>query len=68
MLREKNTLIFLCRFCGGMEFIMNEIGQLLNDGDYTKVYEILFQTNDEYSLDFFCGKHLNNVLRKNFLI
>jgi hypothetical protein len=44
-----------------MEFNMNEIEQLLNAGYYSKVYERLFQTKDEYSLDFLCGKHLVNV-------
>lgn len=45
---------------------MNEIAQLLNDGEYSKVYEKLLCmkeafVQDTYSLEFFCGQHLNSV-------
>lgn len=51
---------------------MNEIAQLLNDGYYSEAYEKLLCVKeafvqDTYSLEFFCGKHLNNVnIEKKF--
>ncbi len=53
---------------------MNEIAQLLNDGEYSKVYEKLLCmkeafVQDTYSLEFFCGQHLNSVnVEKNLHI
>lgn len=53
---------------------MNEIAQLLNDEYYSEVYEkLLFVkeafVQDTYSLEFFCGQHLNSVnVEKNLHI